>query len=66
MEEQYHLLNHWKLLEKNLSEVQPTTFAGVPRIYNKFKEKVLEKMPQNRLNILLKIPIISGIIKEEN
>ena len=50
---------------KNLSEVQPTTFAGVPRIYNKFKEKVLEKMPQNRLNILLKIPIISGIIKKK-
>ena len=50
---------------KNLAEVQPTTFQGVPRIYTKFKEKVLEKMSQKKLNILLKIPIISSIIKKK-
>ena len=50
---------------KNLADVQPTTFAGVPRIYNKFKDKVLEKMPQNKLNTLLKIPILSSIIKKK-
>ncbi len=50
---------------KNLADVQPTTFAGVPRIYNKFKEKVLEKMPQKRLNLLLKIPFISSLVKKK-
>ena len=50
---------------KNLSDVQPTTFAGVPRIYNKFREKVLEKMSQKKLNTLLKIPIISKIVKNK-
>lgn len=50
---------------KNLADVQPTTFAGVPRIYSKFKEKVLEKMTQKKLNILLKIPIISSIVKKK-
>lgn len=50
---------------KNLSDVQPTTFAGVPRIYNKFREKVLEKMSQKKLNTLLKIPIISNIVKKK-
>ncbi len=50
---------------KNLADVQPTTFAGVPRIYNKFREKVLEKMSQKKLNTLLKIPIISKIVKNK-
>lgn len=50
---------------KNLADVQPTTFAGVPRIYNKFKDKILEKMPQKRLNFLLSVPIISSLIKKK-
>ena len=50
---------------KNLSDVQPTTFAGVPRIYNKFKEKVLEKMSQKKLDLFLKIPILSSIVKKK-
>lgn len=50
---------------KNLSDVQPTTFAGVPRIYNKFREKVLEKMSQKKLDIFLKIPILSNIVKNK-
>ena len=50
---------------KNLADVQPTTFAGVPRIYNKFKEKVLEKMPQKKLDLFLKIPILSSIVKKK-
>ena len=50
---------------KNLADVQPTTFAGVPRIYNKFKDKILEKMPQKRLNFLLSIPVISSLIKKK-
>jgi len=50
---------------KNLADVQPTTFAGVPRIYNKFKDKILEKMPQKRLNFLLSVPLISSLIKKK-
>ena len=50
---------------KNLADVQPTTFAGVPRIYNKFKDKILEKMPQKKLNFLLSVPIISSLIKKK-
>ncbi|MFL2616942.1 MAG: AMP-binding protein [Flavobacteriaceae bacterium] len=50
---------------KNLADVQPTTFAGVPRIYNKFKDKILEKIPQKRLNFLLSVPIISSLIKKK-
>ena len=30
----------------NLNDIQPTAFQGVPRIYAKFQEKILMKMPQ--------------------
>tara|TARA_B100001093_G_scaffold70974_3_gene61590 strand:+ start:14356 stop:16020 length:1665 start_codon:yes stop_codon:yes gene_type:complete len=50
---------------KNLSDVQPTAFQGVPRIYSKFQEKILEKMTQKKLTSLLKIPIISWLVKRK-
>jgi long-subunit acyl-CoA synthetase (AMP-forming) len=49
----------------NLSEAQPTVFFGVPRIWTKLQLGILKKMPQKRLDTLLKIPIISGIIKKK-
>ena len=48
----------------NLQEVEPTAFGGVPRIYAKFQEGVLEKMSQKNLDLLLSIPVISSIIKK--
>ncbi|MBC8046700.1 MAG: AMP-binding protein [Fimbriimonadaceae bacterium] len=50
---------------KNLQETDPTLFLGVPRIWAKFQEKILEKMPQKKLNTFLKIPIINGIVKKK-
>lgn len=50
---------------QNLNDVKPTAFQGVPRIYSKFQEKILMKMPQKKLTILLKIPIISYLIKKK-
>ncbi|MEZ4883501.1 MAG: AMP-binding protein [Chitinophagales bacterium] len=50
---------------KNLQESYPTTFFAVPRIWTKFHLSILAKMPQKKLDLLLKIPIISGIIKKK-
>ena len=50
---------------KNLQDAKPTIFLGVPRIYTKFQQAILAKMPQARLNTLLKIPIVSKIIKKK-
>jgi len=50
---------------KNLSEVQPSVFFGVPRIYTKFQLGILSKFKQNKLDFLLSIPIISSIIKKK-
>jgi long-chain acyl-CoA synthetase len=49
---------------RDLASVQPDLFFGVPRIWAKFQEKILEKMPQQKLDTLLKIPIISSIVKK--
>ncbi len=48
---------------KNLQDSKMTVFLGVPRIWEKFQQGILAKLPQKRLNLLLSIPIISGIIK---
>lgn len=50
---------------KNLAEVQPSVFLAVPRIWTKFQQGILSKMPQKKLDLLLKIPIISGIVKKK-
>ena len=50
---------------KNLSEVQPSVFFGVPRIYTKFQLGILSKFSQKKLNFLLSIPFLSSIIKKK-
>ncbi len=50
---------------KNLSETKPTFFLGVPRIYTKFQQGILAKMPQEKLNKMLKIPILNNIVKKK-
>jgi long-chain acyl-CoA synthetase len=47
----------------NLEHEQPTFFGGVPRIWAKFQEGVLAKLPQKKLDRLLAIPIVSTIVK---
>ncbi len=49
---------------KNLSETQPHVFFAVPRIWAKFREKILEKMPQGKLSLFLSIPILNSIVKK--
>lgn len=48
----------------NLAHTQPTVFLAVPRIWEKMQEGVLKKMPQQKLNRLLSIPLISSLIKK--
>lgn len=50
---------------QNLQSVRPTTFFSVPRLYTKFRLGILEKMPQEKLDRLLKIPILRGVVKRK-
>ncbi|MFK5890795.1 MAG: AMP-binding protein [Flavobacteriaceae bacterium] len=49
----------------DLERAQPHLFFGVPRIYAKFKEKILENIPQKKLNFILKIPLINSLFKSK-
>jgi long-chain acyl-CoA synthetase len=50
---------------KDLQRARPTLFISVPRLWLKFQQGVLDKMPAERLELLLKVPIVSGIIKKK-
>ena len=47
----------------DLEKCQPDIFFGVPRIWTKFQEKILEIIPQKKLNFLFNIPILGRVIK---
>lgn len=49
----------------DLETCQPQLFFAVPRIWAKFQEKILAKMPQKKLSILLSIPVLNKIIKNK-
>jgi long-chain acyl-CoA synthetase len=49
---------------KNLAATQPNIFFAVPRIWAKFREKILEKLPQKKLDRLLGIPLIGMLVKK--
>lgn len=49
----------------NLEATQPDLFFAVPRIYAKFQEKILEGIPQKKLSIVLKIPVLNKIFKKK-
>tara|TARA_B100001250_G_scaffold129959_1_gene110758 strand:+ start:542 stop:2218 length:1677 start_codon:yes stop_codon:yes gene_type:complete len=50
---------------KNLKDIQPHVFFAAPRIWTKFQLGILSKVPQNKLDILIKIPVISSLIKRK-
>ena len=49
----------------NLQAVQPTQFFAVPRIWVKIQQGILAKLPQGKLNLLLKLPVLSSVIKRK-
>jgi len=49
---------------QNLKEVQPHVFAAAPRVWTKLQMGILSKFPQKKLDTLLKIPLLSTILKK--
>jgi long-chain acyl-CoA synthetase len=46
----------------DLNRARPTVFVSVPRLWLKFQQGVLAKMPAKKLNLLLSIPILGKIV----
>ncbi len=51
--------------KKNIKEVRPTIFLAVPRIWLKFQQGVLHKMPKEKLAFVLSIPILNSFVKKK-
>jgi len=50
---------------QDLNRCQPTLFLSVPRLWTKFQLGVFKKMPPQKLEKLLKIPILSYLVKKK-
>ncbi|MBU2879371.1 AMP-binding protein [Aliiglaciecola lipolytica] len=49
----------------DIQRCQPTLFISVPRLWTRFQMGVLAQMPQRKLERLLRIPIIGGIVAKK-
>ncbi|MCA9714807.1 MAG: AMP-binding protein, partial [Myxococcales bacterium] len=50
---------------EDLKRARPTLFVSVPRLWLKFQLGVYAKLPKKRLDLLLRLPIIKGVIKKK-
>jgi len=49
----------------DLQRARPTVFFSVPRLWVKFQQGISAKMPPAKLNRLLSIPILGGIVRKK-
>jgi long-chain acyl-CoA synthetase len=52
-------------LGPNLAETRPTIFLGVHRIWTRMHQGIVAKLPEKRLDMLLRVPILSYYIKKK-
>lgn len=62
---QVNFIQSLDTFQRDLCEVQPTLFFSVPRLWKKFQGGILEKMPQEKLDLMLRIPILRKIVAKK-
>lgn len=50
---------------RDVNATEPTLFISVPRLWTRFQMGVLANMPQKKLDLLLRIPIVGGIVSKK-
>jgi long-subunit acyl-CoA synthetase (AMP-forming) len=50
---------------EDLRRARPTLFVSVPRLWLKFQSGVRAKMPEQKLRTLLKVPLVSRMVKKK-
>lgn len=50
---------------EDIQRARPTLFFAVPRIWTKFYQKATDKLPPQKLDKLLKIPLLNRVIKKK-
>ncbi len=49
----------------DMQRTRPTLFFSVPRLWVKFQQGVLAKMPAEKLDRMLKVPILRGVVRKK-
>ncbi|MCQ8849185.1 long-subunit acyl-CoA synthetase (AMP-forming) [Alteromonas sp. 76-1] len=60
-----HFVETLSSFQRDVLHCEPTLFISVPRLWTKFQMGVLAKMPQKKLDTLLKIPIINKLVAKK-
>ncbi len=60
-----HFLENIDKLAEQLPQVAPTRFFGVPLVYSRIQAGILRKLPQQKLDILMAIPLVRGLIRRK-
>jgi long-chain acyl-CoA synthetase len=50
---------------QDLQRARPTVFFSVPRLWVKFQQGISAKMPPKKLDTLLKIPVLGGVVRKK-
>ncbi len=61
----FHFPESLETFGEDLAKASPHMLFAVPRIWAKFQEKILEKMPQAKLDKLLRIPLLGGLVRKK-
>lgn len=60
-----YFANSLDTFAEDIRRARPTLFISVPRLWVKFQQGVLAKMPQAKLDRLFKIPVLNRVIKKK-
>ncbi|HEU0195669.1 MAG TPA: AMP-binding protein [Nevskiaceae bacterium] len=58
-----YFLESLDVLGETLRYVRPTRFFGVPLVWSRVQGQILKQLPQKKLDRLLRIPIISSLVR---
>ena len=58
-------LESLETFSRDVNATKPPLFVSVPRLWTRFQMGVLGNMPQKKLDLLLRIPIVSGIVSKK-
>lgn len=62
---QIFFIESLETFKTDIQRCQPTLFISVPRLWTRFQMGLLSKMPQKKMDLLLSIPIVKGIIAKK-
>jgi len=60
-----NFLESLETFARDVNAAEPTLFISVPRLWTRFQMGVLASMPQKKLDLMLRIPIVSSFVSKK-